>query len=217
MNDPRPIYSTTTIDTEINFWPSLIDMMTSVVMVFLLINFLQTTLNLEDLEAVIIRSNQLKFQKIFEAEFAKEMEQGTVSIKEDLNLLEITFSDQILFELGKYELQYTGKRVLRRCAQIFLKANESSYKQIQIEGHTDHIPIKRSTYPADNWELSTARAISVVRLFLEESHLPKELFSANGYADNKPVVPSDSEVGEPRNRRIEIRVLFSIPEQKLGL
>lgn len=200
----------TTIGTDTNFWPVLIDMMASVLMVFLLITFLQTALNIEDLEAITTRNKQTEFIKMFQKEFSNEIREKNVAIQQKLNLLQITFGDNILFETGKYELRDVGKDILRRSARLFAEASSTGYKQIQVEGHTDDAPITRTYYPSDNWELSAARAISVVQFLISERVLDAQIFSANGYAYHKPIAANDTAEGRAKNRRIEIRLFFSL-------
>jgi len=201
------------INTRLVFWPCMVDMLTSVLMIFLLIYFIQATLAHKDLEAEVIRQNQARFAAGFRQNFAKEIVNQTVSIEQGLNLIQITFSDKILFPSKKYELQPVGKEVLRRCAIIFNQSARSGFKQIQVEGHTDNHGFDSVTYPRDNWELSTGRAISVVK-YLTENGLKENLLSANGYAANRPKDLRDTEEARGLNRRIEIRIFFSTPEQQ---
>ncbi len=211
---PRLLASRLTqINTRLVFWPCMVDMLTSVLMIFLLIYFIQTTLGHKDLEAEMVRRNQGAFAIGFRQNFSKEIADRTVSVEQGLNLIQITFSDKILFPQGQYELQTAGKDVLRRCATIFNNSAQSGVRQIQVEGHTDDIVLNSPTYPHDNWELSTGRAISVVK-FLVEHGLKEGLLSANGYAANRPKDPRDTKEARDLNRRIEIRVVFSTPGEK---
>lgn len=75
--------------------------------------------------------------------------------------------------------------------------------QIKIEGYTDNRPIKTYRYPS-NWELSTARASSVIRYFIAHYDLKSEQFIAIGYGEAKPVVENTSEANMQKNRRVEI-------------
>jgi flagellar motor protein MotB len=188
----------------------MVDMLTSVLMIFLLIYFIQATLAHKDLEAELVRQNQDRFAAGFRQNFLKEIASRTVSVEQGLNLIQITFSDKILFPQGQYELQQAGKDVLRRCAIIFKQSAQLGFKQVQVEGHTDDRVLNSFTYPRDNWELSTGRAISVVK-FLTENGLKETLLSANGYAANRPRDARDTEEARGLNRRIEIRIFFSTP------
>ena len=205
MESHSVLHSTT--ETESNYWPGLIDMLTTVLMVFLMVSFLQTTLNIDELNILI---NQQTLKDRLEDTFQEEIREGTITVQTGLNLLQITFSD-VLFKTRDYQLQLAGRRMLGQCAQIF--RDRGNYKRIQVEGHTDDRPITNAwTYPHNNWELSTARAISVVRFLTEEARLSPEVFTANGYADYKPVATNLTEEGRAKNRRIEILVLFSTPD-----
>ena len=87
-------------------------------------------------------------------------------------------------------------------------------KNIQVEGHTDNNPIYgrlRQQYPT-NWELSTARATTVLRYLIEQTGMNPKDFAATGYAETRPAVPNDSDEGRAQNRRVEI-VLY--PERVL--
>lgn len=204
----------TAINTRIVFWPCLVDILTSVLMIFLLIYFIHATLiGQKDLEAQRIRMNQDSFVAVFNREFASEIGDKSIEIRQDLNLVQITFSDRILFPTKQYQLQPGGEDALRRCAVIFNKSAKSGFKQIQVEGHTDNRVFESAVYPHDNWELSTGRAISVVK-FLIGQGLKESLLSANGYAANRPRDTRDTDEGWNKNRRIEIRIIFSTPEQQ---
>jgi chemotaxis protein MotB len=196
-------------------WPALLDLITSTLMAFLLVAFLQIAFG-EDPEAAFTRSKQESFVTMFEAEFSREIAAGKVAVARRLNFLQITFSDKVLFPSGDYRLQPAGLGLLRRCGRVFVAASETGYEQIQVEGHTDDRPIWRPGYPADNWELASARAISVVQFLTSVQGLSARVFSVNGYAFYRPVAGNDTEAGRARNRRVEIRLFFSGTSHILG-
>ena len=210
MIGPRDV-SLVDDEATVSFWPGLIDLVTSALMVFLLLSFVQTVLNVDQLEAVITQAQQARFLKEFQAEFRPELDAGTISVDRHVNYLQITFSDRVLFASADHRLRPRGREMLRRCARLFGRPGASGYRQIQVEGHTDSLPLRRETYPADNWELSTARALSVVRFLRRTGDVPEGVLSANGYADQRPVAPNDTVAGRAKNRRIEIRLFFSLP------
>lgn len=209
MIGPRDV-SLSDDEATVSFWPGLIDLVTSALMVFLLLSFIQTVLNVDQLEAVITQAQQARFLQQFEVEFRRELDAGTISVDRHVNYLQITFSDRVLFASADHRLQPRGRDMLRRCARLFGQAGTSGYQQIQVEGHTDSLPLHRDTYPADNWELSTARALSVVRFLRRTGAVPEGVLSANGYADQRPVVSNDTAAGRAKNRRIEIRLFFAL-------
>lgn len=199
------------IDTEVNFWPAMIDMLTSLLMFFLLIHFVQNNVNPASLASEVARQKQQQFNAVFDREFAGDVARGDIQVLSDVNLLQITFGEEILFPSGEYVLQPRGEAILRRLARVVHEVDASSstplYDQLQIEGHTDARRLRRrSEYPRDNWELSSARALNVLRFLTERTEPPldRKTMSANGYADTRPRGRRSA-----ANRRIEIRFYFS--------
>ena len=141
------------------------------------------------------------------AKSAHLIEDSQIKVAVDSRGLIITISsDVVLFAPGSATLQAGGQRVLDRLAsQLAALPN-----QITVEGHTDDVPIS-GTYPS-NWELSTARASSVLRSFIERHGLPASRGSATGYADQKPIASNDTAKGRAQNRRVEIIVVASVAD-----
>lgn len=106
----------------------------------------------------------------------------------------------VLFETGEAKLGRKSVEILAAVAEKLKKVSN----QIAIEGHTDDTPISTPVYPS-NWELSSARASSVVRLFIENDVEPSRL-TVVGYADQKPVETNLTEKGRARNRRVSVIV-----------
>jgi flagellar motor protein MotB len=204
-------YRAPTVDTEVNFWPGVIDMLTSLLMFFMLVSFVQHNVNPSTLASDVARQKQRRFHEVFEREYAAEMARGEISVVSDVNIVQVTFGEEILFASGQYGLQNRGEKMLRRLARVIDTLDTSTqsplYDQIQIEGHTDSRNLSRSSYPRDNWELSTARALEVLRFLSDRSvpRLDEKTMSANGYADTRPVTSRS----RSKNRRIEIRIYFS--------
>src|SRR5205823_2239903 len=107
-----------------------------------------------------------RFEDVFDREFAAEIERKEIRLSADVNLLQVTFGEEILFPLGRYTLQSRGETMLGRLASVVHAVDSSSqsplYDQIQIEGHTDSTNMQHSSYPRDNWELSSARSLEVL-------------------------------------------------------
>ncbi len=114
----------------------------------------------------------------------------------------ISLSDFTLFEKGSARINEEAKPLLSLIADIIKNTNN----YIVVEGHTDNMPIKGSQY-SSNWELSTARATSVIMYFLKEHGLPAERFSASGYGEHKPVATNATPEGRNKNRRVDILFL----------
>lgn len=101
----------------------------------------------------------------------------------------------------------TGDAVILREAYPFLEKTGQLLKTmpnlVKVEGHTDNRPIKNSIYPS-NWELSSARASSVIRFFIDNNGLDPERFIAVGYGDTRPLVPNTNKDNMQKNRRVQI-------------
>jgi chemotaxis protein MotB len=118
------------------------------------------------------------------------------------------FQAEVLFNAGSAELEPAGKAQIARVAdalkEITAKIPPEINWVLQVDGHTDKRPIQTAQFPS-NWELSTARAISVVK-FLMSQGIPSERLSAAGFAEFAPIDPRDDEIGWRRNRRIELKL-----------
>lgn len=125
-----------------------------------------------------------------------------VEIERLRSKLSVRVLDRILFESGSTDILPQGRRVLERVATALEEGDET----IRIEGHTDIVPIglelKKKYF--SNWELSTARASSVARFFLDHHGLEPTRMEAVGYSKYRPIAPNDSEESRQRNRRVEI-------------
>ena len=124
----------------------------------------------------------------------------------DLNEKTITIPSEILFESGKADLKEGAEKAL----DLIAKGIQDSFQldlgwEIRIEGHTDDVPINNSEFPS-NWELSTARAISVVRIFIENDHFLPSQLQAMGFGEYKPIVKNDSVENRKKNRRVDIKI-----------
>jgi len=107
----------------------------------------------------------------------------------------------VLFDTGKATIKDKAKPVLDEIADI-ISAHDNVIKYIYIEGHTDNRPIYTSQFPS-NWELSAARACSVVRYLTEKCNVADEKFSATGYGEFRPIADNSTEAGKTLNRRVE--------------
>ena len=122
--------------------------------------------------------------------------------REARGLVVTIVTDQVLFQEGRAEVQPDGVRIL----DVVADALAGLPNAVMIEGHTDSRPISTSRYPS-NWELSTARATSVLRYLVEQSGFPPDRLSAAGYADTRPLAGGTDTAALARNRRVEIVVL----------
>ncbi len=128
------------------------------------------------------------------------VKEGQVRVTQSPLGVSIEINASVLFAPGQALLAKESTQVLSAVAQVVAMVPND----VQIEGHTDNIPISTPGYPS-NWELSTARASSVVRLFIENGVDPARL-TAMGYADQRPVEPNTSNEGRARNRRVTVMI-----------
>jgi chemotaxis protein MotB len=121
-----------------------------------------------------------------------------VSVKTDPRGVVVTFSDAVLFASGSADIKPEAFGVLDKLSKVI---NEVPGR-ITIEGHTDNVPISGGKY-ASNWELSTARAASILHFFITKRVDPNR-FSIAGYAEYRPLASNETEDGRAKNRRVEL-------------
>ncbi len=118
------------------------------------------------------------------------------------------FQSEVLFKTGSAELGAEGETQIKQLAGTLNEITKKIPKKLKwvlrVDGHTDNIPIKTSRFPS-NWELSTARAISVVKYLIANDILPTNL-AATGFGEFQPIDPRNDEIANRRNRRIELKL-----------
>ncbi len=118
--------------------------------------------------------------------------------------LVITVNTKLLFAKGSAELSDSAKTLVEKLAKILTPLAEN---EISVEGHTDNDPINTTQYPS-NWELSSARANTVLKLLLTSNKdLSPKRMSSRGYGEYAPVAPNDTEANMSKNRRVNIVIL----------
>lgn len=131
-----------------------------------------------------------------------------ISINDLPKGISITLNDRFLFDIGQANLKADSTETLKRLASLFKQLKT----MISIEGHTDNLPITSKSKYADNWELSGARALSVLRYFIDKEDLNPEGFQYAGYADTRPAGDNNTSAGRQKNRRVEITVLRQLQQ-----
>ena len=124
-----------------------------------------------------------------------------IKITDTKNGVLITLENNLIFEVGISEINPQSRPVLDKIAAVLKKHSD----RILVEGHTDNIPIKTQKFPS-NWELSTARAVNVVKYLTNQGNVPPQNLSAVGYGESKPVHLNDTPEHRAMNRRVEIIV-----------
>lgn len=117
--------------------------------------------------------------------------------------IRIVFTDPVIFKSGSADLSPQAKKILHDITSIL----KPIPNPIFIEGHTDNIPIHNEKFDS-NWELSFARAYSMIRYFQKSENISPDRLSGTGYGEYKPLAPNDNNANRSKNRRIEINVIF---------
>ncbi len=133
----------------------------------------------------------------------------------DLDILkgntEITlrFKDNVIFDSGRAIIKKEATPILVEIGKILMLYQED-ISMIMVEGHTDNVPIATANFK-DNWELSTARALSVLRFFIDEQGMDPVKLSAIGYGEYHPIAKNDSDENRAQNRRVDIVIAKLAP------
>jgi chemotaxis protein MotB len=134
------------------------------------------------------------------------VKEGKVRVTQNSRGVSVEINASVLFDPGDARLTAESTEALRAVA-VLLKDDGHD---VQVEGHTDNQPIRNALFPS-NWELSSVRAASVVRLFIDAGVAPARL-TAVGHAANVPVSSNASAEGRARNRRVAVTILSGLPD-----
>jgi len=152
-------------------------------------------------------------KKKLEAELAAKGMADAVKFSIDERGLVVTIvTNQVVFPGDSATLLDGGKRVLDSIGPLVASLSN----KIQVDGHTNQLPVQTRNYPS-GWELSTARASSVVRYLIDKFGLPSARMSAAGYADTRPLLPPSDPQAPTTNRRVEVVVMSSLPANEAAL
>lgn len=164
---------------------------------------------IEELSRNLEELNQAK--RLLEERLKQEIQDKQVRLEMMEKGLVITFVADLLFDSGKAIIKPENYPTLDKIAKV-LEQN-LPYNYIGIEGHTDNEPIRYSGWKS-NWELSTARALSVLHYLVDEKGLSAERFSAIGYGEYRPVASNDTKEGRQLNRRVEIVIMPKLTKER---
>lgn len=142
--------------------------------------------------------NPIELKPLTKSEIETMVKKMDASVEETPEHFVITLRSDKAFESGRASLQESAKAQLEKMAEELAGRRNP----MVITGHTDNVPIRNVTFPS-NWELSSARASSVARLF-EDFGVDKAFMTVSGRADAEPLVANDTNVGRAQNRRVVI-------------
>ncbi|MBP3458303.1 MAG: flagellar motor protein MotB [Lachnospiraceae bacterium] len=140
-------------------------------------------------------------EAVDESEFANEIDVDFTS-----QYVSLTLNGALLFDSGSAELKEESKPLMDKIGQLLARYAQST---IEIEGHTDNVPIHNAKY-ADNNELSSFRALSVFNYFMETTYLDPAMIKHSGRGEYVPVADNSTPEGRARNRRVEIKIYHSL-------
>jgi chemotaxis protein MotB len=162
---------------------------------------LQREKALNDLQAVIARQDSItkRLNNVLrDALLGFKSDELSVEVKN--GKVYVSMSDKLLFKSGSAAIESKGKEAIRVLADVL---NRNRDIDILIEGHTDSVPIHTAVYK-DNWDLSVARATSIVRILTTESQIDPTRLTASGKGEFSPKAPNATPEGRAVNRRTEI-------------
>lgn len=151
-----------------------------------------------------------KVTEMYEEAMAIIEEEGIedqISVSSDQDGVYLDIQESILFGSGDANISNEGKEALDSLTELL----EFSGNDIIVEGFTDNVPMQSAKYPS-NWELSSARAMAVVRYLVEENNIEASRMSGRGYGEFNPVVPNDTAENRAKNRRVNIVLVYQ-PEE----
>lgn len=151
----------------------------------------------------VIQNQDQTLVKRLEKVISKASQMGAIQLRTENRGVVIQLKDTRLFESGSATLRAEMIPELMRVAKELAKLAQP----LRIEGHTDNVPIKGAGMFRSNWELSAARATSVLQFMLQHTPMSPGQFSVAGYGEYRPIASNQSETGRSRNRRVDIVIL----------
>lgn len=154
----------------------------------------------EQIKALIEATEELA--KSIAVRMSEELDSGQIEVLAKNNMVVIRIRESGSFRSGSDRIEFDFINVLQRIGNILVDTSG----EIRVAGHTDNVPIDTERFRS-NWELSGARAGSVVRELLKNDALNRERFVINGYADTRPLATNETSQGRAKNRRVEIIIV----------
>ena len=136
---------------------------------------------------------------------------GQVKVSQSNRGISVEINASVLFASGQAHLRPDSGRTLREVATVIAATGHP----IEVEGYADNAPISTAQFPS-NWELSAARASSVVRLFIDGG-VAEQRLRVIGYGPNRPVAANDTPEGRARNRRVAVMILAETPDKVIEI
>jgi chemotaxis protein MotB len=159
---------------------------------------------IQDLQRAMSRKDSLNMALVMNLKGAlNDINDADIEIKVEKSAVYISISDKLLFKSGSYEVSEQAGTVLGKVAQVL---NSKPEIEFLVEGHTDNVPIKNNCI-TDNWDLSTKRAASVVRILQNQYKIDPKRMTAGGRGEYVPLQGNETAAGKAANRRTRIVIL----------
>lgn len=152
-------------------------------------------------------------KRLLEQKLGQEISDKQIKLQMMEKGLVITVVGDLIFDSGKAKIRPEAYSLLGKVSSV-LKDNMAQFN-VGIEGHTDNIPIKHSGWKS-NWELSSARALSVLHYLVSDQGISPQRMSAIGYGEYRPVASNETKDGRKQNRRVEIVIMPNVTKVKGG-
>lgn len=192
------LYSFSSIDSE--KWQRLVESLSGGSSV---LENVVTTTTLEGNQSLESRIQQFEELYLRLRQYIEENQlTNRVNLTRSDSEIQIRFVDNVLFDSGKADLKPEALEILSKIT-VALDTYKNSIQMVRVEGHTDNVAINTSLFPS-NWELSTARAVEVLRFIVETQNFDPVKASAVGYGEYHPVADNDTDLGRAKNRRVDI-------------
>ncbi len=133
-----------------------------------------------------------------------------VDVSYSLNYVKITLPGEALFDSGQAIIKPEAFTVIDVIGEMINSEDFDTYN-IQIEGHTDDVPINTIYFPS-NWELSASRAIAVGKYLIDDMGFSPDKIASTGYGEYRPIAPNDTPENKATNRRVEVKIVLQSEE-----
>lgn len=163
----------------------------------------------QELDTENTKFRNLNKVSLYRSEFFAKLK-DSIGNRHDIRVVgdRFVFQSEVLFDIGSADLEKEGKAKLKELSvalkDITKRIPEDINWVLRVDGHTDKLPIKSAPFPS-NWELSSARAISVVKFLIEEG-IPAKRLVAAGFGEHQPLTSTDEKEDLAKNRRIEFKL-----------
>ena len=159
---------------------------------------------IKELQKAINRKDSMNMALVINLKGAiGTLDDNDINIKVDKGVVYVDISDKLLFKSGSFIVNDNAKEVLGKVAKVLTSQPDIEF---MVEGHTDNVAFKRGDLE-DNWDLSTKRATSVIRILQDIYHVPPAHMTAAGRGEYLPIASNDTKEGKATNRRTRIVIL----------